>query len=106
MKTIEQLLEEQDNFDSDSDSNADEKLKLYKDAPLSVCSYDSVDFTGDHVVLVVGGETKGISLQAKKLAFDRFGECVTIPMLAGIDSLNSSVAGSILLYEINKQMKK
>jgi hypothetical protein len=47
--------------------------------------------------------TKGISVQSRKLAFDNYGQCVMLPMATGVNSLNSSIAGSILLYEIHRQ---
>lgn len=61
---------------------------LYFDAPL----------TGP-LVLVVGAEGKGLGQLVKK-------NCdilVRMPMLGGVNSLNASVAGGILMYEIVRQ---
>jgi TrmH family RNA methyltransferase len=50
------------------------------------------------IVLVVGNETRG----AEPVRFGSTAVPVTIPMVASLDSLNASVAGSILMYEIAK----
>lgn len=49
--------------------------------------------------LCIGGEAKGASLQAEKLATD----AVTIPMWNGVESLNAAVAASVLLFEAARQ---
>ena len=61
-------------------------------------NYYEADFTGS-LVLVVGSEGKGMSELTKK-------NCdflVKIPMQGKINSLNASVAGSILMYEAMRQ---
>lgn len=55
-------------------------------------------------VLVVGGETQGLSLQAHKLAVDCVGARVHVPANNGVDSLNTSIAAAIILYEMRRQM--
>lgn len=55
-------------------------------------------------VLVVGGETQGLSLQAHKLAVDCVGARLHVPANNGIDSLNTSIAAAIILYEMRRQM--
>lgn len=57
-----------------------------------------VDFKGA-VAIVVGSEGKGIS----KLTREKCDLLVKIPMVGKISSLNASVAGGILMYEILKQ---
>lgn len=61
--------------------------------PLNQC-----DLTGP-MVLVVGGESKGLGHAVKK-SCDRV---VSIPMVGKVGSLNASVACAILLYEIVRQ---
>ena len=56
------------------------------------------------VTLVLGGETEGISAQAKKFAFDHYGQYVTIPMTNNVDSLNTAIAASVILYELRKKL--
>jgi len=57
-----------------------------------------VDLKGS-IALVIGSEGKGIS----KLTMAKCDELVKIPMVGKISSLNASVAGGILMYEILKQ---
>ncbi|WP_125153904.1 23S rRNA (guanosine(2251)-2'-O)-methyltransferase RlmB [Clostridium rectalis] len=59
--------------------------------------YES-DLTGP-IVLVIGSEGRGIS----KLTKEKCDVIVKIPMIGQITSLNASVAGGILMYEILKQ---
>lgn len=54
------------------------------------------------VALVIGSEGKGIS----KLTKEKCDALVKIPMVGKISSLNASVAGGILMYEILKQRIK
>lgn len=54
------------------------------------------------VALVIGSEGKGIS----KLTKEKCDALVKIPMVGKISSLNASVAGGILMYEILKQKIK
>ncbi|MBU3146709.1 23S rRNA (guanosine(2251)-2'-O)-methyltransferase RlmB [Clostridium sp. CF012] len=56
------------------------------------------DFTGA-VALVIGSEGRGIS----KLTKEKCDVLVKIPMVGKITSLNASVAGGIIMYEIMKQ---
>lgn len=59
------------------------------------------DFTGA-VALVIGSEGRGIS----KLTKEKCDVLVKIPMVGKITSLNASVAGGIIMYEIMKQKIK
>lgn len=61
-------------------------------------AYYEADLTGP-LVLVVGGEGKGMSRLTKE-ACDFI---VRMPMVGRINSLNASVAGSILMYESMRQ---
>ena len=58
---------------------------------------NKVDFSGP-CALVIGSEGKGIS----KLTLKKCDMLVRIPMVGNINSLNASVAGGILMYEIMK----
>lgn len=59
------------------------------------------DFSGA-IALVIGGEGRGIS----RLTKEKCDVIVKIPMVGKINSLNASVAGSIIMYEILKQKIK
>ena len=61
-------------------------------------SYYDADYRGA-IVLVIGGEGHGISTLTKKCC----DFIVSIPMVGHINSLNASVAGSILMYEAMKK---
>jgi 23S rRNA (guanosine2251-2'-O)-methyltransferase len=56
------------------------------------------DFTG-HTILVIGSEGEGI----RPLVLRKCDVLVSIPMGGGISSLNASVAGGIILFEIVRQ---
>lgn len=87
-------------------NNTIEKLKerniwIYG-ADMSGQSYCfNIDFSGA-VALVIGSEGRGIS----KLIKEKCDMLVKIPMMGNIASLNASVAGGILMYEILKQKIK
>ncbi|XP_075709038.1 rRNA methyltransferase 3, mitochondrial [Rhinoderma darwinii] len=55
--------------------------------------------------LVIGGETHGLSLESLLLAEKSNGRRLYIPVVPGIDSLNSAMAASILLFEGRRQLK-
>lgn len=63
--------------------------------------YDEADLTGP-LVLVIGGEGQGIS----RLAREACDFLVRLPMVGKLNSLNASVAGSILMYESMRQRLK
>ena len=92
-----------DHFPNESSLDK-ETVNLYKDAPLPVKGYFDTNFTDGESVLVVGGETEGLSAEAHKMAFDRFGQKVFVPMLHNVESLNSAVASSVILFEIKRQL--
>lgn len=54
--------------------------------------------------LVIGGETHGLSLEALRLAEKTDGKRLFVPMAAGVESLNSAMAASILLFEGRRQL--
>ena len=56
-----------------------------------------VNYSGP-CALVIGSEGKGIS----KLTLKKCDKLVKIPMVGKINSLNASVAGGILMYEVLK----
>ena len=61
-------------------------------------AYTDVDFTRP-TLIIVGNEHRGVSAPVAALA----DMTVTIPMLGQINSLNISVAASIVLFEANRQ---
>ncbi|XP_034460431.1 rRNA methyltransferase 3A, mitochondrial [Hippoglossus hippoglossus] len=86
-------------YDSDSD---DEGLSLPRvDAKLYHESWAQ-----SPTALVIGGETNGLSLEAVELAEKTGGQRLFIPVVPDVDSLNSAMAASILLFEGRKQLLK
>lgn len=97
---------------TESDGEDDDQQETH------VVPYSEVSFGGcNHIVLVIGGETEGISseaynvLQEQKRIWtskeDSKGpspQTIKIPLANGVESLNTSVAASILLFEIRRQM--
>jgi 23S rRNA (guanosine2251-2'-O)-methyltransferase len=61
--------------------------------------YD-VDLTGP-VALVVGGEGSGLH----RLVRERCDYAVRLPMRGSVQSLNASVAGALVLYEVVRQRR-
>ena len=82
-------------------------VEMFTKAPLPRQCYSDVDYThGSEVVVVVGGETEGLGGPSHKLAFERNGDCVNIPMTVGVESLNSAVAASVILFEVKRQLTR
>jgi len=80
-------------------------LPLYKNIPIDYQSlwkaFLNIKST-DHSTIIIGGETEGISLQARKLTIESNGKIVYIPLLNDVESLNVSIALSIILIELRK----
>ncbi|XP_034608719.1 rRNA methyltransferase 3, mitochondrial isoform X1 [Trachemys scripta elegans] len=55
--------------------------------------------------VVIGGETHGLSTEALRLAESTGGKRLIIPVVPGVDSLNSAMAASILLFEGKRQLQ-
>ncbi|XP_077397989.1 rRNA methyltransferase 3A, mitochondrial [Festucalex cinctus] len=92
--------EDSDSEDSDSEDSDDEELSLPRVE--TVAYYD--DWARSPVALVVGGETHGLSVEALQLAGKTVGRRLFVPMVSHVDSLNSAMAASILLFEGRKQL--
>jgi 23S rRNA (guanosine2251-2'-O)-methyltransferase len=63
--------------------------------------YDEVDYTGP-IAIVVGNEGKGI----RRLVKERCDFVVKIPLYGSIGSLNASVAGALILYEVVRSRRR
>ncbi|KAA8594185.1 hypothetical protein FQN60_005019 [Etheostoma spectabile] len=90
-------------YNSDSDSD-------WEDAGLSLPRVDSKlyheSWAQSPTALVIGGETHGLSVEAVQLAEKTAGHRLSIPVALDVDSLNSAMAASILLFEGRKQLLK
>ena len=71
---------------------------IYGTADSAASSLYGQDLTGN-VVVVIGGEGEGVRpLVAKRCDF-----LISIPLRGGVSSLNASVAGGVVLFEILRQ---
>lgn len=62
--------------------------------------YDAVNW-GQPAALIIGGEAAGAGDEAQALATGR----VTIPMTAGVESLNAAMAATVILFEAARQQR-
>jgi len=84
-------------------------LEIYKRrlSSIPVVPYFAVDYTSQSsVVLVIGGETEGLSINAFRLARDRYGVRLNVPLSNNIESLNSGTALGIIVFEMKRQFLK
>jgi TrmH family RNA methyltransferase len=73
-------------------------LQVFLADSASGTTYTQADFHSP-LALIVGGEAAGAGAQSLSLASSK----VHIPMVGGSESLNAAVAGSILLFEVQRQ---
>ncbi|NWW33926.1 MRM3 methyltransferase, partial [Panurus biarmicus] len=62
------------------------------------------DWARAPVAVVIGGETHGLSPAALRLAASTGGKRLVIPVVPGVDSLNSAIAAGIVLFEGKRQL--
>ncbi|NXK65904.1 MRM3 methyltransferase, partial [Sylvietta virens] len=62
------------------------------------------DWARAPVAVVIGGETHGLSPAALGLAASTGGKRLLIPVVPGVDSLNSAIAAGIVLFEGRRQL--
>uniref|UniRef100_A0A1B6J9J2 tRNA/rRNA methyltransferase SpoU type domain-containing protein n=2 Tax=Homalodisca liturata TaxID=320908 RepID=A0A1B6J9J2_9HEMI len=88
-----------------ADSNTEQKHPAGGKLPHHM--YYDVDYASNSsIVVVIGGETEGLSYDAFSLAAHHKGSRVSIPMSNCVESLNSGCALSVILFEIKKQFLK
>jgi len=96
-----------DNCEHSNIAENDEINVFRKTAPvkLPIFPYYEVDYCKTTpLILVIGGETHGLSEEGYEFAKNRHGIRINIPLLNGIESLNSATAVGILCFEARKQM--
>jgi tRNA G18 (ribose-2'-O)-methylase SpoU len=107
---IEEAIAEDANFFiadnkivSDSDEGGRDLAEVLEQIP--VFPYHGLDFNASkHVVLIVGGETHGISRSSYELALKSNGARVNIPLSNDVDSLNVGAALGVIAFEVKKQL--
>lgn len=71
---------------------------------LPVLPYYGVNFSKlDHIVLILGGETEGISEECYKFVAERNGVRLNVPLNNDVDSLNINTALGVIAFEIKRQ---
>ncbi|XP_066260080.1 rRNA methyltransferase 3, mitochondrial [Euwallacea similis] len=91
---------------SNSSSDSIEDLNEVIDN-IPVMPYYSVDFSKlPHIVLIIGGETEGLSAESYKLAKEFKGARLNVPLSNGVNSLNSAIALGIISFEFKRQICK
>ncbi|CAF4774032.1 unnamed protein product [Pieris macdunnoughi] len=85
---------------ADSDSDTDNSLM----SQIPLLPYYGVEFSNlNHITLVIGGETEGISEDSYRFALEKDGLRLNIPLQKGVDSLNTGMATAVIAFEIRKQ---
>ncbi|RSM77098.1 23S rRNA (guanosine(2251)-2'-O)-methyltransferase RlmB [Amycolatopsis sp. WAC 01375] len=90
-------------------TNLTRQLKAWKDDGLMVVGLDAdgsvdidqLDVASDPLVIVLGSEGRGLS----RLVRETCDATVSIPMAAGVESLNASVAAGVLLAEVARRRR-
>ncbi|NXP07080.1 MRM3 methyltransferase, partial [Thinocorus orbignyianus] len=72
--------------------------------PELAAQYYYENWTRTPVAVVIGGETHGLSPDALQLAASTGGKRLVIPVVPGVDSLNSAIAAGIVLFEGKRQL--
>lgn len=73
---------------------------------LPIMPYYSLDYTRRESVIILSGETEGLSLDSYKFLSERKSIRINIPLAKGVDSLNVGVALGIVAFEIKRQFLK
>lgn len=74
-------------------------------ANIPVLPYFGVNFMEcPSIVLIIGGETMGLSVDSYYLAFENKGVRLNIPLNNKIESLNTGTALGIIAFEIKRQL--
>ncbi|XP_076292562.1 rRNA methyltransferase 3, mitochondrial [Lasioglossum baleicum] len=73
---------------------------------LPIVPYYTMDYTKQEIVLVLSGETEGLSIDSYKLLNERKAIRINIPLVNGVDSLNTGVALGIVTFEMKRQFIK
>lgn len=96
-------------YDDDDDQDISEKATEDKRLAynLPTIAYHEQIFSNDQpYVLIVGGETEGLSENAFRFAVSRNGSRINIPLTKCIQSLNAATALGIIVFEIKRQLMK
>lgn len=94
-----------DSSDITKDNNEINVFRKSAPIDLPIVPYYELDYCKiTPLIIVIGGETHGLSEDGYEFAQSRQGIRVNIPLSNGIESLNSATAVGILCFEAKKQM--
>ncbi|NWI63725.1 MRM3 methyltransferase, partial [Todus mexicanus] len=82
----------------------DEEGAAGERVPELATQYYYENWTRTPVAVVIGGETQGLSPGALHLAASTGGKRLVIPVVPGVDSLNSAIAAAVVLFEGKRQL--
>lgn len=72
---------------------------------IPIIPYYGVNFLEtEEIVLIIGGETQGISQECYQFAAERNGVRLNVPLSNDVDSLNTNTAFGIIAFEIKRQI--
>lgn len=71
---------------------------------LPVIPYYAVDYCTNEIILVINGETEGLSLETLKLLWEKRAVRVNVPLSNNVESLNVGSALGIISFEIQRQI--
>ncbi|KAM5182553.1 rRNA methyltransferase 3, mitochondrial [Mantella aurantiaca] len=86
-------------------TSSDEEDEELQDIPKVSIQHYHQGWAKGPSALVIGGETHGLSIESLLLVKDSGGRRLYIPVVPGIESLNSAMAASILLFEGRRQLQ-
>ncbi|KAL7831639.1 hypothetical protein AOLI_G00291870 [Acnodon oligacanthus] len=102
-KHLEEYVESDSDANSDSDdSDSDDELSH---PYLEPKAYHK-NWAQRSTALVISGDMYGLSSEALQLAEETGGHRLSVPMAPGVESLNSAMTASILLFEGRRQLMK
>lgn len=81
----------------------DSKIAKKITSNIPVIPYYSTNFTENENIIIIGGETLGLSLEALDMVKEKYGVRLNIPMTNGVDSLNTGMALGIIAFEMKRQ---
>lgn len=107
VEVIEDIEDSEDSLDEEdylkTKKNSSHKIKFRSIRNLPVIPYFAVDYTENEVILVVGGETEGLSDNIFAIVKEKNGIRVNVPLNNGIESLNTAMAMGIIAFEVKRQ---
>ncbi|XP_063974751.1 rRNA methyltransferase 3, mitochondrial [Diachasmimorpha longicaudata] len=98
-KSIEQLPE----FKNYRERERDAKLAQKLISTIPIIPYYSTNYQNAENIVIVGGESEGVSVEALALVHERNGLRLNIPMTNGVESLNTGMALGIIAFEMKRQ---